>query len=113
MGYVKFHSWRPTIWPSSSSQAFGILGGAAGGTIAIGGMEVFSNWRALPLFAIPFATSIVTVFGSPKAEPAQPRALVGGHLVSTLVGLLVVKSSGPAPWAAAVAVGLAMVARHP
>jgi CBS-domain-containing membrane protein len=73
---------------------------------------VFSNWRALPLFAIPFATSIVTVFGSPSAEPAQPRALVGGHLVSTLVGLLVVKSCGPAPWAAAVAVGLAMVAMH-
>src|SRR4029077_72688 len=38
--------------------------------------------------------------------------LVGGHLVSTLVGLLVVKLCGPAPWAAAVAVGLAMVAMH-
>ena len=59
-----------------------------------------------------FATSIVTVLGSPKAEPSQPRALVGGHLVSTLVGLLVVKLCGPAPWAAAVAVGLAMVAMH-
>ncbi|WMT79302.1 HPP family protein [Bradyrhizobium sp. Ash2021] len=75
-------------------------------------MEAFSIERAFPLFAIPFATSIVTVLGSPKAEPAQPRALVGGHLVSTLVGLLVVKLCGPAPWAAAVAVGLAMVAMH-
>jgi CBS-domain-containing membrane protein len=112
MGYVKFRSWRPTIWPLSSSQALVTLAGAAGGAIAIGSMEVFSNWRALPLFAIPFATSIVTVFGSPKAEPAQPRALAGGHLVSTLVGLLVVKSCGPVPWAAAVAVGLAMVAMH-
>ncbi len=89
-----------------------ILAGAAGGAIAIGSMEAFSIERAFPLFAIPFATSIVTVLGSPKAEPAQPRALVGGHLVSALVGLLVVKLCGPAPWAAAVAVGLAMVAMH-
>lgn len=62
--------------------------------------------------AIPFGTSIVMVLGSPDAGPAQPRALVGGHLVSTLVGLLVVKLCGPAPWAAAAAVGLAMIAMH-
>jgi CBS-domain-containing membrane protein len=93
-------------------QLLAILVGAAGGAIAIGSMEAFSIERAFPLFTIPFATPIVTVLGSPKAEPAQPRALVGGHLVSTLVGLLVVKLCGPAPWAAAVAVGLAMVAMH-
>jgi CBS-domain-containing membrane protein len=38
--------------------------------------------------AIRFATSIVLVMGSPEAEPAQPRALAGGHLIATLVGLL-------------------------
>nr|WP_245287692.1 HPP family protein [Bradyrhizobium elkanii] len=75
-------------------------------------MEAFSIESTFPLFAIPFATSIVTVLGSPKAEPAQPRALIGSHLVSTLAGLLVVKLCGPALWAAAVAVGLAIVAMH-
>ena len=89
-----------------------ILAGAAGGGIAIASMEAFSITTAFPLVAIPFATSIVTVLGSPKAEPAQPRALIGGHLVSTLVGLFVVKLLGPDPWAAAMAVGLAMVAMH-
>jgi CBS-domain-containing membrane protein len=89
-----------------------ILAGAAGGAIAIAGMEIFSAQSAFPLVAIPFATSIVTVLGSPKADPAQPRALIGGHLVSTLVGLVVLKLCGPAAWAAAVAVGLAMVAMH-
>jgi CBS-domain-containing membrane protein len=89
-----------------------VLAGAAGGAVAIATMEVFSARTAFPLVAIPFATSIVTVLGSPKAQPAQPRALIGGHLVSTFVGLLVVKLCGPAPWAAALAVGLAMVAMH-
>jgi CBS-domain-containing membrane protein len=50
--------------------------------------------------------------GSPSAAPAQPRALIGGHLISTLVGLVLLKLCGPAPWAAALAVGLAMVAMH-
>jgi CBS-domain-containing membrane protein len=99
-------------WTFDRPQLLAILAGAAGGTMAIGGMEAFSIREAFPLFAIPFATSIVTVLGSPRAEPAQPRALVGGHLLSTLVGLLVVKLCGPAPWAAAVAVGLAMVVMH-
>lgn len=86
--------------------------GAAGGAVAIGAMELFSSGAAYPLMAIPFATSIVMVLGSPRAEPAQPRPLVGGHLVSAAVGLLAIKLLGPAPWVAALAVGLAMMAMH-
>lgn len=89
-----------------------MLAGATGGAIAIASMEAFSARTEFPLMAIPFATSIVLVLGTPKAEPAQPRALIGGHLVSTLVGLLIVKLFGPTPWAAALAVGLAMLAMH-
>ena len=95
-----------------ATRLLAILAGATGGAIAIGGMEAFSARASFPLVAIPFATSIVTVLGSPQAEPAQPRALIGGHLLSTFVGLLTVKLFGPAPWAAALAVGLAMVAMH-
>ena len=94
------------------AQLLAILAGATGGAIAIGVMEATSMTTAFPLVAIPFATSIVLVLGTPKAEPAQPRALIGGHLVSTIAGLVVVKLFGPAAWAAAVAVGLAMVAMH-
>jgi CBS-domain-containing membrane protein len=94
------------------TKLFAVIAGAAGGSIAIGAMEFFSARAAYPLVAIPFATSIVLVLGSPQAEPAQPRALIGGHLVSTLVGLLAVKLLGPAPWVAALAVGFAMIAMH-
>lgn len=86
--------------------------GAAGGTVAIGAMEYLSAMWAFPLAVIPFATSIVLVMGTPDAKPAQPRALIGGHLISALVGLMVVKVTGPHGWAAALAVGLAMVAMH-
>jgi CBS-domain-containing membrane protein len=96
----------------SRTQLLGVIAGAVGGALAIGCMEAFSLQTAFPLMAIPFATSIVMVLGTPRAEPAQPRALIGGHLISTLVGLLVVKITGPSAWAAALAVGLAMIAMH-
>jgi CBS-domain-containing membrane protein len=91
-----------------------VHGAAAGvgGALAIGAMEWASQASGTPLGAIPFATSIVLVMGSPEAEPAQPRALIVGHLVSTIVGLLVLQLAGPHAWAAAVAVGLAILAMY-
>lgn len=94
------------------SSPMRMASGAAGGAVAIGLMQVLSEHAAFPLFLIPFATSIVLVMGSPDAEPAQPRALLGGHLVSTIVGLLIVSVFGASPLAAAMAVGLAMLAMH-
>jgi len=52
------------------------------------------------------------VIGSPDAEPAQPRALNGGHVVATLVGLAVLQLTGPNARAAAAAVGLAILAMY-
>src|SRR6266481_3587041 len=83
-----------------------------GVAIAIGIMEWLSLASHFPLAIIPFATSIALVIGSPDAEPAQPRALVGGHVVATLVGLAMVKLTGPGAWAAAAAVGLAILAMY-
>jgi CBS-domain-containing membrane protein len=92
--------------------AITIAAGATGGALCIGLMEYLSVRTDYPLMSLPFATSIVLVMGTPAAVPAQPRALIGGHLVATLAGLLVVKLAGPSPWAAALAVGLAIAAMH-
>ena len=73
-------------------------------------MEFFSAAFNYPLAVIPFATSIVLVMSSPDMAAAQPRALIGGHIVSALAGLAVVKIAGPQPWAAALAVGFAVLA---
>jgi CBS-domain-containing membrane protein len=92
-----------------------ILAGAVaglGGALAIGAMEWFSLAAHYPMAVIPFATSIVLVIGSPEAEPAQPRALIGGHLVTALVGFAVLKLTGPQTWAAAAAVGLSILAMY-
>jgi CBS-domain-containing membrane protein len=93
-------SWQVILWR------------ALGGAIAILAMQFLAGFGRMPLMLVPFATSIVLVLGTPEAEPAQPRALVGGHLISTLVGLAVSYAVGPSPWAAAIAVGLAMIAMY-
>ena len=111
LDWKRFHLLRDRLH-LDRNRLLAVLAGAAGGAVAIGIMEALSVTTEFPLMTIPFATSIVLVLGSPAAEPAQPRALVGGHLLSTLVGILVVKLCGPAPWAAALAVGLAMIAMH-
>lgn len=82
----------------------------AGCALAIYIMESSAALTAYPMAAIPFATSIVLVVSQPDAPAAQPRALIGGHLVSALVGVLVLALSGPGPAAAAIAVGLAVLA---
>jgi CBS-domain-containing membrane protein len=87
-----------------------MVAGAAGGSVAIGLMYLLSLQTEFPLAAIPFATSIVLVTGTPEAPPAQPRALVGGHVLSALIGVAALKLAGPEAWVAALAVGLAMLA---
>jgi CBS-domain-containing membrane protein len=92
-----------------------VLAGAVaglGGAVAIGSMEWLSLAAHYPLAVIPFATSIVLVIGSPEAVPAQPRALIGGHLVATVVGMAVLWLAGPQTWAAALAVGFAILAMY-
>ncbi|MGE0565194.1 MAG: HPP family protein [Pseudolabrys sp.] len=89
-----------------------VIGGACGAMLAVWAMEAFAAHVAVPLMTVPFGTSIVLVMGNPEVEPAQPRALVGGHIVSALVGLMVVKAVGPGAFAAAAAVGFAMIAMH-
>ena len=89
--------------------AIGVAAGI-GSAVAIGGMVFLSAVFNYPLAIIPFATSIVLVISSPELRAAQPRALIGGHIVSTFAGLAMVKMVGPQPWAAAFAVGVAVLA---
>ena len=78
----------------------------AGVGVAIGGMEWFSLASRYPLVTCLFATPNVLVAGSPEVEPAEPRALIGGQVGVTMVGIAKLHLTGPHAWAAAAAVGL-------
>ena len=49
--------------------------------------ELVLQEAGLPLLMAPFGASAVLVFGAPDSPLAQPRNVVGGHVVSALVGI--------------------------
>ncbi|KEA62490.1 CBS-domain-containing membrane protein [Marinobacterium lacunae] len=65
-----------------------ILLSSLGAGIAI----AITGWLSLisgtPWLMAPFGASCVLAFGVPDSPLAQPRAIIGGHLVATLVGLI-------------------------
>jgi CBS-domain-containing membrane protein len=66
--------------------------------------------RDLSLLIGSFGASAVLVYGAVKSPLAQPRNLVGGHVLSGLVGVACYQLFGNTIWiAAAMAVSLAIV----
>ena len=60
-----------------------------------------------------FGASAVLLFGAVKSPLAQPPNLIGGHLISALIGVCAYKLLHPWMWlAAAVAVATAIAAMH-
>lgn len=60
-----------------------------------------------------FGASAVLIYGAIRSPLAQPRNLIGGHVLSALVGVTIYKLVGGQPWmAASLAVSLAIVIMH-
>ena len=60
-----------------------------------------------------FGASAVLIYGAVRSPLAQPRNLIGGHVLSALVGVTAFRLLGAHPWlAAAAAVALAIVLMH-
>lgn len=60
-----------------------------------------------------FAASAVLLFAAPKSPLAQPRNLLGGHVLSALIGVSIGLALPNVPWlAGALAVATAIAAMH-
>lgn len=82
---------------------------SVGATLAAAAMAAFAAATATPLWLVPFATSIVLVMTAPESPQAQPRNIVGGHVLSCVAGFLVLWLLGPSAFAGALAVGLSVL----
>lgn len=82
-----------------------------GGSIAIGIVALITELCNQPLLMAPLGASAVLAFGVPDSPLAQPRNIIGGHLLTSLVGLLFLQFMG-AGWlsiALAVATAIALM----
>ena len=84
------------------------LAAGLGGLIAIlavGGLSVLAE---TPLLMAPFGASCVLLFSAPSSPLSQPINVVGGHMVATVISLLLASFLPAEWWALAIGVGLAI-----
>ncbi len=69
--------------------------------------------QGLMLLIGSFGASAVLIYGAVRSPLAQPRNLIGGHVLSALVGVMAFQWLGTSPWlAAAVAVSTSIALMH-
>jgi len=79
-----------------------------GGFLAIAAVATLSNALSAVLLLGSFGASCVLIFGYPDVPFSQPRNVVIGHVMSTVIGLLFLKLFGPTWWSLALAAGTAI-----
>lgn len=70
---------RPISQPELLATIVGIFGG-------IGSISLITYLLDVPLLIAPFGASAVLLYSATSSPLAQPRNLIGGHLIAALVG---------------------------
>lgn len=95
--------------PVSFKYAFwGMISGA----LSILAILAITELSGHPLLIGSFGASAVLLFGANDSPLAQPRNLIGGHLVSALAAVVIVALLGSGPIAIATGVGVAISLMH-
>lgn len=69
--------------------------------------------RGFSLVIGSFGASAVLIYGAVRSPLAQPRNLIGGHVISAIIGVSAFKLAGSEPWlASALAVSTAIAVMH-
>ena len=98
---------------SSSEILWSWIGGFLGIGLLAWINQLYFTGTDLTLMIASFGASAVLVYGAVRSPLAQPRNLVGGHVVSALVGVTMWKLCQHTPWLAeALAVATAIAAMH-
>ncbi len=84
------------------------LWGMVSGSMSILAIFAVTKMAGYPLFIGSFGASVVLLFGANDSPLAQPRNLIGGHLISAVTAVVIVALFGTGPFAIAAGVGIAI-----
>jgi len=76
---------------------------ASGAAVAIA-LTLFATKATTPLLLASLGGTTLFLFGLSTTPAAQPRAVFGGHLFSSLIGIICFQCFGDATWVSVVAV---------
>ena len=79
-----------------------------GGTVATATLAILGNSIELVMVLGSFGASCLLIFAYPASPFAQPRNVIGGHVIATLTGLVFMTVFGIHWWSMATAVGTAI-----
>lgn len=114
MYFYKMRGHNPATYDFSFTETLWSFGGAFIAMLALAyvNIEVWGR-EEQGLLLGSFGASAMLVFGAPHAPFAQPRNVVGGHVISALVGVFIQLHCNDNPWlASALAVAVAVSAMH-
>jgi CBS-domain-containing membrane protein len=86
-----------------------ILLAGLGGLLAIGTVAYLAHATRQPLLLGSFGASCVLAFGFPESPFSQPRNIIGGHVLSSLSGMLFLTLFGPTWWSTGLALATAIM----
>ncbi len=85
-----------------------IIWSGIGGILGIGMIGYLTHISNIIIIMAPFGATCVLAFAIPESPLAQPRNIIGGHLISTFIGLVCLYLLGNSWWSVAIAVGLSI-----
>lgn len=86
---------------------FSILSGI-GGCLAIMCIALLTKSTSIPFIMAPFGATCVLAFGVPESPLSQPRNIIGGHILSSIMGLIVLMVLKNEWYSLSLGVGLAI-----
>jgi len=94
------HRHQPSHGPSNWAKA------ALGGLTGLAVVAMLGEWTGTPMLLAPLGASAVLLFGLPDSPLSQPVNLIGGHVIATLLALILDQVLPQSGWSIALAVGL-------
>lgn len=79
-----------------------------GASLATASLALLGSWQHVVMILGSFGASCLLMFAYPASPFAQPRNVVGGHVIATLTGLVFLNLFGVHWWSLATAVGTAI-----
>lgn len=91
---------------SQQNLKMALLAGC-GATLCISSLAALEQLTPQTIWLMaPFGATMVLLFALPESPLAQPRNILCGHLLTSLVGLIILNTLGVSPLALGLAVGL-------
>jgi len=81
---------------------------ALGSFLGLALVALLNNFYNIPLLAPSFGASAVLLYAACHAPMSQPRNVIGGHIISATIGVIIYQTLGTHWWTIALTVTLAI-----